>query len=199
MKEEFSLTFSLAKEVEPWCDGVQGRLLQPQFQTADGKIDSMIIGLTVDVSELVSSAFMPGEYCIFNCSCGVPECRGFDGIIVVHSQFSNTVEWKVPVPIAISDTESVKNVRLYRSVRAGTINGYRKAILRGVKKAAALTAKSAMPVFLKPMWQDIPNLFARAQQLEEARKMLHKNLDVSGDTVIDCWGQERKCTRVAVI
>ena len=160
-KPKFRLTFKLSEEVKPREDGIEGVLLVPHIEIGNEDYNFA----TVDTLMVVESAFKAGEYNIYNCSCGEPSCSGYDdGIIVLHhKQF---VEWKIPVPLAIPLNEIRTDCRLYRSVNVGTLPEYRKSIFAGIQQAAILVSKCKLPVFLLPMWTNIPHLIKRANNLK---------------------------------
>jgi hypothetical protein len=62
--------------------------------------------LPVDILELVASAIRPGNYFIWTCTCGLPECSGIHKGIKVHYS-DTTVKWtnNDAVPNNVNDHE----------------------------------------------------------------------------------------------
>jgi hypothetical protein len=54
--------------------------------------------VTLDIEALVESTHKSGEFYIFTCGCGVPDCAGVShGVIVLHSRYY--IEWLIPEPL----------------------------------------------------------------------------------------------------
>jgi hypothetical protein len=65
---------------------------------------SMLDRFTLDVRELVASTGRNGEFWLFTCGCGTPECAGiYHPVELLHAP--DDVIWRVPFPMTQSGRE----------------------------------------------------------------------------------------------
>jgi hypothetical protein len=102
--------------------------------------------VTLDIEALVESTHKSGEFYIFTCGCGVPDCAGVShGVIVLHSRYY--IEWLIPEPLQEPyfdmDTpeRSPTNIRTFRE-RTFEPAAYLQAVAAGLSKAQALAAST---------------------------------------------------------
>ncbi len=86
-------------------DQIQFKIVAEHFKDQSGKIqlsveclinEKLVVNwedLPVDILELKESAQKSGNYCIWTCTCDIPECGGVDseGITITH--LDNSVVW----------------------------------------------------------------------------------------------------------
>jgi len=166
------------EQIEGYDQLVLDYCVQP---TTEEKTNGLLVGrirvngvlygesYTVDVRELVKSASVSGEFYIFTCGCGVPQCTGLDeGIVVIH--YPQSLRWLIPFPMEVGQLSSEERGkkgqrRIYRECWFKK-DEYVAAITAGLEQATRLLEATTPQPELCPYGMEIEAL----QRLNEALK-----------------------------